>query len=156
MKTAERRIIADRAQEKLEQLEKEIKSTLVAQPHEIGLPLDNDYASFHAYSHLRALNDQFKECRQEYESYADNEDLITLVGLDVHDSLREHYPDMTALSVIMPVQTTETFTFYTQEQESRTIYSIYMEQVQDFPFYCQLQSALDIFFVRVDVRGKPY
>ena len=94
MKTSERREIADRALHQIDTLEMEIRAKMAL--NNIQGDLDVEYANFKAYSVLRELHEQYMAWKYEYAIYADNVDLVNLVGQSEHDILREYHPRMTS------------------------------------------------------------
>jgi len=157
MKTSERRAIADRAFHQIDKLEMEIRAKMAL--NDIQGDLDADYANFKAYSVLRELHEQYTSWKQEYAIYADNADLVNLVGQSEHDILREQYPKLTSETQIISIQTTETTYFYERDsgtgRAEKINYKLAFEKIRILPFYSCYVEALNSLFIRVNLTGMP-
>ena len=157
MKTSERRAMADRALLQIDKLSMEIRAKMAL--NNIPGGFDMEYINFKAYSALRELHEQYTSWKQEYARYADNADLVHLVGQSEHDILRENYPKLTSTTQIIPILTTETVYFYERDtgtgQKEKVKYKLVFEKIKILPFYSYYAEALDNLFIRVNVAGLP-
>lgn len=157
MKTSERRAIADRAFHQIDKLEMEIRAKMAL--NNIQGDLDADYANFKAYSVLRELHEQYTNWKKEYAIYADNTDLVHLVGQSEHDILREQYPNLTSETQIIAIQTADTTYFYERDsgtgQAEKVNYKLVFEKIKILPFYSYHVQALNSLFIRVNLAGMP-
>lgn len=158
MKTSERRAIADRALQQIDTLELEIRAKMAL--NNIQGDLDEDYANFKAYSALRDLHEQYIAWKQEYVIYADNVDLVNLVGQSEHDILREYHPKITSETQIITIQTRDDVYFYERDsgtgQAEKVNYKVIFEKVKVLPFHCSYVKALNTLLIRVNLVGMPH
>jgi len=158
MKTSERRASADRALHQIDNFEREIRAKMAL--NNIQGDLDVDYASFKAYSVLRDLHEQYIAWKQEYGIYADNVDLVNLVGQSEHDILREYHPKITSETQIVTIQTSDKVYFYERDsgtgQTEKVKYKVIFEKVKVLPFHSSYIKALDSFLIRVNLVGMPH
>lgn len=157
MKTSDRRAIADRAMNQIDKLEMEIRAQMLQ--HNIK-ELDADYANFKAYSVLKDLHTQYQSWKKEYQTHADHDELVKLVGQSEHDILREYYENLTSDTHLITIETVEDIHFYERDtgtgQDEKVRYKLNFEQVKILPFRCDYNDALDCLFIRVNMAGIPH
>ena len=158
MLTSERRAKADRALNQIDKLELEIRAQM--SQNNIQGDLDANYADFKAYAKLRDLHEQYTDWKKQYAIYADNADLVELVGQSEHDILREYYTNVTSETGIIPITTVNVAYLYEREtgtgQSDRVSYQLLFEKVKILPFYTYYLYELDNLFVRVNLAGIPH
>lgn len=158
MKTSDRRASADRALHQIDKLEMEIRGKMAL--NNIQGDLDVDYASFKAYSALRELHEAYIAWKQEYAIYADNVDLVNLVGQSEHDILREYHPKLSSNTQIISIQTSEAVYFYERDsgtgQAEKINYKVIFEKIKVLPFHSHYIKALDSLLIRVNLVGRPH
>lgn len=155
MKTSERREIADRALKEIDKLELEIQAQMAK--NNIPGGLDENYANFKAYSTLRALHEQYTDWKRQFAVYADNVDLVDLVGQSEHDILRENYPKVTSETTIVTTPTADATYLYERDsgtgQTEKLRYTVVFEKIKILPFHTCHVKDLDSLFIRVNRAG---
>lgn len=157
MITSERRARADRALNQIDKLELEIRAQMGQ--NNLQGDLDANYADFKAYAKLRELHEQYSDWKKQYHTYADNVDLVEVVGQSEHDILREHYVGITSKTEIVALPSAEMSQLYEREsgtgEVSKVRYQITFEKVKILPFHTVFVSELDILFIRTNHAGVP-